>query len=659
MAPPSAPPPSLLPATTIQHIASTCLSLPSLPNAVASALAADAEHRLHLILQDAEKFMRHARRNKLTCDDVKRALEVKGMEPIYGYLNTPYSRGGQPKLKKAVQAGGSLIYQVENEEIDVDAIASSMSSRYSDPPKSGGVGWKAHWLAVEGVQPLIPENPPPTELTAAQRGVADDEDPYDPAATAALALTGGSSSTSGAVAPAPVSGDKATSTDGSAAAAHAKDSLSVNAQAQPLVKHILSRELQVYYQRLTEAIMHGATPSPATLASNGGPTDPVDAQGDSGMASGTGDASNTPVVSDAISLAALSSLRSDPGLHQLVPYLCQWISTTITAALALPANVGTNSATTRLVIDRMLGSIEAMLLNPHIGIEGYIHLLLPPLLSCILISLPSTVYEPSLRRRGAELLGKNVLGRFGAAYPSLKPRIARVLLEAAFNGVDTVEAAGEENDGDQKGRNRGTGPEGEDEDEDQPRPALGTKLGAILALRACGGGMTRALVRARRPAAQATGTREAVDETDRSPPIDSNPFGCKFSQLGVWVHAKSPGLSMPEAEATPTASRRSKRTMSTSTPSSQMPGTEELNGQAEADLDAGLVVNAVRDCLHDLAAMGAEGAEHGVRSDGESGQDSALLRRQIGGFWADQFSLDETAKAGVRFALNESSQPQL
>lgn len=65
----------------------------------------------------------------------------------------------------------------------------------------------------------------------------------------------------------------------------------------PLVKHVLSRELQLYFTRLTDAL------------------------GTSSVAGGAAGASGaTQDMRD----AALGSVRSDPGLHQLVPYLIGW-----------------------------------------------------------------------------------------------------------------------------------------------------------------------------------------------------------------------------------------------------------------------------------------------------------------------------------------------
>lgn len=59
------------------------------------------------------------------------------------------------------------------------------------------------------------------------------------------------------------------------------------------MKHVLSRELQLYFERVTSAA-----------------TD----------------------QDEAMREAALASLRGDPGLHQLVPYLVQWVAESVSRA---------------------------------------------------------------------------------------------------------------------------------------------------------------------------------------------------------------------------------------------------------------------------------------------------------------------------------------
>jgi transcription initiation factor TFIID subunit 6 len=55
---------------------------------------------------------------------------------------------------------------------------------------------------------------------------------------------------------------------------------------KPLVKHVLSKELQLYYERITEAVVS---------------------------------------EEERLRFQAYESLRSDPGLHQLLPYFVQFI----------------------------------------------------------------------------------------------------------------------------------------------------------------------------------------------------------------------------------------------------------------------------------------------------------------------------------------------
>lgn len=64
------------------------------------------------------------------------------------------------------------------------------------------------------------------------------------------------------------------------------ESAIAEAEGRPLVRHIISQELQVYYEKLTQALMH---------------------------------------ESQDLKLIAWQSLAQDPGLHQLVPYMVQFV----------------------------------------------------------------------------------------------------------------------------------------------------------------------------------------------------------------------------------------------------------------------------------------------------------------------------------------------
>lgn len=59
--------------------------------------------------------------------------------------------------------------------------------------------------------------------------------------------------------------------------------------------------------------------------------------------------------------AALASLRGDPGLHQLVPYLIQWIGERVQ-----------NGLRDEVIIDLMIHTMDALISNPFLGIEPYV-----------------------------------------------------------------------------------------------------------------------------------------------------------------------------------------------------------------------------------------------------------------------------------------------
>ncbi|KAJ2815528.1 histone H4-like TAF Taf6, SAGA complex subunit, partial [Coemansia sp. 'formosensis'] len=70
--------------STIKNI-SESIGVPKLKDGITTALAQDVEYRLHEIITEAMKFMRHSKRTKLTVTDINCALRVRNVEPIYGF----------------------------------------------------------------------------------------------------------------------------------------------------------------------------------------------------------------------------------------------------------------------------------------------------------------------------------------------------------------------------------------------------------------------------------------------------------------------------------------------------------------------------------------------------------------------------------------------
>lgn len=147
------------------------------------------------------KYMVHAKRQKLTLEDVNMALQARNLEPLYGYDPT------EPLNYRVVP--NTQLFYVPSEEIDLEQFLQEPLPKAPAP-----MTLTSHWLAVEGVQPAIPENPTRPdrnmlgETSTAQVGV--------PISVAAAGIKG--------------------STD--------------DVDLKGPVKHVLSRELQLLYDTL-------------------------------------------------------------------------------------------------------------------------------------------------------------------------------------------------------------------------------------------------------------------------------------------------------------------------------------------------------------------------------------------------------------------------
>lgn len=246
-----------------------------------SSRSVDCFHRL--TAQESIKFMRHGKRTKLKVSDVDHALKAMNLEPLWGFAHADALN-----FRKANTATGP-IWVPDEDEIDLTKVLQTPL-----PPIPPDVSYSAHWLAVEGVQPAIPENPTPTEIAAVNRNKSGEGSQQ-----ATLAST---------------------ATTGAAASAQSVD-------VRPQVKHVLSRELQLYFERLT-----GAAADP----------------------------------DEAMRTAALSCLRSDTGLTGLVPYLVQWVAERVISNLKGEA----------ALLDQMLSVLNAMLDNQTLFVEPYVRNLL-------------------------------------------------------------------------------------------------------------------------------------------------------------------------------------------------------------------------------------------------------------------------------------------
>ncbi|GMH25499.1 hypothetical protein Nepgr_027342 [Nepenthes gracilis] len=314
---------SIVPKETIEVIAQS-IGINSLSTDVALALAPDVEYRVREIMQEAIKCMHHSKRTILTTEDVDSALNLRNVEPIYGFVSKDPMR-----FKRA--AGHKDLFYVDDKDLEFKDVIEAPLPR---APLDTAV--VVHWLAIEGVQPAIPENPPFEVLTA----------PSD-----------------------------------SKKSEFKEDGLPVDIKLP--VKHVLSRELQLYFEKIIEL----TTRKP-----------------------------ESPLFKE-----ALMSLATDSGLHPLVPYFTYFIAEEVSRNL--------NNFNLLIALMRVVWSL---LQNPHIHVEPYLHQMMPSVITCLVAKrlgnrLSDNHWE--LRNFSANLVA-TICRRFGHVYHNLQPRVTKTLLHA-------------------------------------------------------------------------------------------------------------------------------------------------------------------------------------------------------------------------------------
>lgn len=279
--------------------------------------------------------MLHARRQKMTLEDVNMALQARHVEPLYGYDPT------EPLNYRLVP--NSTIHYVPSEEIDLETFLQEPLPKAPAP-----MSLTSHWLAVEGIQPAIPENP-----TRPERSVLG-----EPLAAAAA---------NGLVHPSQMAAGVRGPTD--------------DVDLKGPVRHVLSRELQLYY----DTLIHDLTEA--------------------------NDINKTE--------AALLAIETDAGLQNLLPYMVQFIADSVPRHLR---------SLSRLHV--LMQMVRAMLVNKHLFLEPYLHQLLPPILTCLLgkrlCEDPATEPHWSVRLDAADMLAF-ICRTYGAAYHTIVPRVTRTL----------------------------------------------------------------------------------------------------------------------------------------------------------------------------------------------------------------------------------------
>ncbi|KAL2129016.1 hypothetical protein VTI74DRAFT_8355 [Chaetomium olivicolor] len=306
-------------------------------------LAQDVEYRIGQVIVEALRFMRAANRTTLTVQDVSQALKVLDVEPLYGYESTRPLRYGEASL-----GPGQPLFYIDDEEVDFEKVINAPL-----PKVPRDMSFTAHWLAVEGVQPSIPQNPTTAETSS------KDLLPKGPGANPALAALAGND----------------------------------NVSFRPSVKHVISKELILYFDKIQAAILDDDPDEEKTRLRD----------------------------------AALESVRSDPGLHQLLPYFVNFITNQVTHHLD-----------DLFVLRQMMELAEAVIQNPNLFLDPYASALSAPVLTCLMSrklggSAPGensdTLREQYRLRELAASLLEMIARKYGATNALLRPKLTRTCLK--------------------------------------------------------------------------------------------------------------------------------------------------------------------------------------------------------------------------------------
>lgn len=184
-----------------------------------------------------------------------------------------------------------------------------------------------------------------------------------------------------------------------------------NVTFKPLVKHVVSKELILFFDKIRGAILD-EDPDPEVII---------------------------------LRKSALESIRSDSGLHQLVPYFTQFVSEKVTHSLG-----------NLFILQQMMELTQAMTENPMLHVDPYVSGLSPPILTCLLgrkLGKDGTDQlkdQYQLRDLAASLIG-HIANKYASSSGELQSRLARTCLRyfldpsrtlgeqyGAINGLRTI-----------------------------------------------------------------------------------------------------------------------------------------------------------------------------------------------------------------------------
>ncbi|KAK1746227.1 transcription initiation factor TFIID subunit 6 [Skeletonema marinoi] len=340
---------------------------------------------------------RQKRRRLIHHDDINMALQWRGSEKLYvSGVSVPCVTQKSSNTKKAPKNAltqllqnttttnttvSSLLKASQVPRVDLNAYL--QSELVIRPPSE--LGMTLHWLAVDGVSPMIPMN----EVWNTQHS-------KDGRST--------NNNNNGGLDPlAPVldldDDDEYENYHNNNNGGDTTNKSEASIRIRELQQRLLSEELKLYFSQVTSTIEHHHHHSSSS--------------------NNTNNHQNSEITT------VLHGIRTDGGIQELVPFLSRFVASGLMNKKNLQ-NVHYCS--------RLIQVFDAMLDNPNLHLDLHLHQMFSPVGTCIVAKkLCNSPHEDhwSLREAAAQCLVK-ACDLYGMQYTTMKPRIMKLLTQQAL-----------------------------------------------------------------------------------------------------------------------------------------------------------------------------------------------------------------------------------